>query len=452
MNACADHSHPGFNAMLVPSYMKVKKSACSSSDYSPRLSERRRALDVVKNNNYNNITKAVIQSALPPPLVAGGRGKEFNIFSPLSISNAVIDLNHESHHHEKTAVAPYTAEDKTTKPFSTKGGVRLPFPAKLYYMLQYFYHHEPEVAKIISWQPHGRCFMTHDTKKMEELILPRFFNHNQYSSFRRNLNIWGFKRLTQNGLDHGAYYHEHFLRGKPSLCHGIKRSATKMAPEVVRRFRVPGKPESEPRFYNMTAMPPSSSSSTDDILSSSSSISAPPLCSTSSNTTNSTKEESDFITPAMPSSVDIDALDGGLCLIPWIYAEQEGTMHAPLEQEEEHQKRNKVLACWSSDCLSSSSSTTPHGKHLQLKTENTSKRTGTSSTMIFTNTKIIYEKRAHQHNRIRTEQNFHDFSRDETQEERCQSLDFLTPIHISSPPMSHEEKKEMVQILQEWIH
>ena len=37
-------------------------------------------------------------------------------------------------------------------------------------------------------------------------------------SFRRQLNLWGFRRVDQKGADKGAYYHEMFLRAKPHLC------------------------------------------------------------------------------------------------------------------------------------------------------------------------------------------------------------------------------------------
>ena len=34
-------------------------------------------------------------------------------------------------------------------------------------------------------------------------------------SFQRQLNLWGFKRISKNGPDKDAYYHEHFIRGHP---------------------------------------------------------------------------------------------------------------------------------------------------------------------------------------------------------------------------------------------
>ena len=181
--------------------------------------------------DFNNTM--VVSSPLPPrdtaisSFLSPLSNKVTEEFTSSTSSSNAKNLNQQS--------IPPHKEDMHA--FSTKGGVRLPFPAKLYYMLQYFQCHEPEVAKIISWQPHGCCFMTHDIKRMEEFILPRFFNHRQYSSFRRNLNIWGFKRLTQNGPDHGSYYHELFLRGNPSLCNGIKRLGSKKMSEAAKQSR-----------------------------------------------------------------------------------------------------------------------------------------------------------------------------------------------------------------------
>jgi hypothetical protein len=106
------------------------------------------------------------------------------------------------------------------KPFVAKGGVRESFPIKLFKMLEHIDLHEPELANIVSWQPDGRSFLIHGgAKKMEQHILPRFFKgQKQYASFRRQLNLWGIRRVDQKGADKGAYYHEIFIRGKPNLC------------------------------------------------------------------------------------------------------------------------------------------------------------------------------------------------------------------------------------------
>jgi len=185
-----------------------------------------------------------------------------------SFSNiALIGNNHTPHSNtvkvkateEKVLVqhnyCDYAMVPNEEKCINTKGGVRVPFPIKLFDMLEHIDLQEPQLGLFISWQPHGRCFLAHDQKQFEELVLPRFFKQNHYSSFRRQLNLWGFKRITQSGPDNGAYYHELFLRSKTFLCRSIQR--TSGPGESESSTRVPSNPEAEPKFYAMMALPPS---------------------------------------------------------------------------------------------------------------------------------------------------------------------------------------------------
>ena len=57
-------------------------------------------------------------------------------------------------------------------------------------------------------------------------VLPRFFKQTKYLSFTRQLNLWGFKRITR-GIDAGAYYHELFLPGRTNLSMRMKRQKIK---------------------------------------------------------------------------------------------------------------------------------------------------------------------------------------------------------------------------------
>jgi hypothetical protein len=62
------------------------------------------------------------------------------------------------------------------KPFVAKSGARESFSIKLFKMLEHIDLHEPELAKIVSWQPDGCSFLVHGgPKKLEQQILPRFF-------------------------------------------------------------------------------------------------------------------------------------------------------------------------------------------------------------------------------------------------------------------------------------
>jgi len=155
---------------------------------------------------------------------------------------------------------------------SNKGGVYILFPEKLFNMLRYIDLQEPELANIISWKPHGRCFLVHDVPRFESIILPRFFGHNRNSSFLRQLNLWNFKRLGKSSagrMDCGAYYNEFFLRSKKFLHRNMsrhKQKNSKGSTDVLlgvgsddnrQQSSADGALDFEPNFYSMTAMPPS---------------------------------------------------------------------------------------------------------------------------------------------------------------------------------------------------
>jgi hypothetical protein len=103
---------------------------------------------------------------------------------------------------------------------------------------------------IVSWQPHGRAFTVHKSKEFVALIMPQFFNQTKYASFQRQLNLYGFSRLT-HGPDKGAYYHSCFIRGERNLCRRMIRQ--KIKGTMVRKTLAP---EEEPNFYKMTGKLP----------------------------------------------------------------------------------------------------------------------------------------------------------------------------------------------------
>jgi hypothetical protein len=62
----------------------------------------------------------------------------------------------------------------------------------------------PDLAKIISWMPHGRAFVVKDPDALVRDVLPIYFSQTKFLSFVRQLNLWGFKRLTR-GVQGKAY-------------------------------------------------------------------------------------------------------------------------------------------------------------------------------------------------------------------------------------------------------
>jgi hypothetical protein len=104
------------------------------------------------------------------------------------------------------------------------------------------------LTHVVSWQAHGRAFVVHKPKEFVETVLPHYFRQTKLTSFQRQLNLYGFFRLTR-GADAGGYYHELFLRGKPYLCKKMIRVKVKGT-----GFKAASSPEQEPDFYTMVRL------------------------------------------------------------------------------------------------------------------------------------------------------------------------------------------------------
>jgi hypothetical protein len=92
--------------------------------------------------------------------------------------------------------------------------------------------------------PHGRAFLVRRPKSFASDVLPRYFRQTKFLSFTRQLNLWGFKRITR-GPDAGAYYHELFLRGRPYMANMMKRQKIKGT-----GMKLTPNPQTEPNFYD----------------------------------------------------------------------------------------------------------------------------------------------------------------------------------------------------------
>jgi hypothetical protein len=150
--------------------------------------------------------------------------------------NAHITVQHDYHDHIHDSRTEYVEEHPT------RGGVTTPFPLRLHDMLENVEADGNE--HIVSWQPHGRCFVVHKPKEFVEL-LPSYFKLSKLASFQRQLNLYGFQRLTR-GRDRGGYYHELFLKGKIFLAHSILRLKVKGT-----GVRARSNPDQEPNFWFM---------------------------------------------------------------------------------------------------------------------------------------------------------------------------------------------------------
>jgi hypothetical protein len=109
-----------------------------------------------------------------------------------------------------------------------RGGVIEPFPEKLHRLLL-----EVEAAgrgDVISFVANGRAFAIHQPDKFFKEIVPLYFRQSRLSSFKRQLNLYGFE-LINTGPARGGYYHEMFVKDHPELCRRMRRVAVKVAPK-----------------------------------------------------------------------------------------------------------------------------------------------------------------------------------------------------------------------------
>ena len=170
-----------------------------------------------------------------PGLTAKGEPRQF-------VQHAYKDRAHEED-------GPLSKKDEVVLKQYDEDRIGGPFPLKLHIILKILEKEGKD--HIISWLPHGRAFGIHKPGRFEEEVVKRFFKQSQISSFRRQLNLYGFLRLS-NGRDSGSYYHELFLRGKPLLAMKMVRTRIKGT-----KIRASSSPADEPHFYSMPFLGPS---------------------------------------------------------------------------------------------------------------------------------------------------------------------------------------------------
>ena len=101
-------------------------------------------------------------------------------------------------------------------PRTGKRGAPQVFPRKLREVLT------NESSDIVAWNEAGTAFWVKDMEVFTTSILLTYFRHQKYSSFQRQLNLYGFRKI-QKGSELGAYAHEYFIRDKPELLRYVRR-------------------------------------------------------------------------------------------------------------------------------------------------------------------------------------------------------------------------------------
>lgn len=70
-----------------------------------------------------------------------------------------------------------------------RGGIYDPFPLKFHRVLEEI--EQEGLDSIISWVSHGRAIKIHNPSMFVTDVMPRFFSQSKYTSFQRQLNLYG---------------------------------------------------------------------------------------------------------------------------------------------------------------------------------------------------------------------------------------------------------------------
>ncbi|MFS7941763.1 putative transcription factor HSF-type-DNA-binding family [Helianthus anomalus] len=104
----------------------------------------------------------------------------------------------------------------------TNRTIPTPFLTKTYQLVD-----DPASDDMISWNENGTAFVVWRPAEFARDLLPKYFKHNNFSSFIRQLNTYGFRKIVS---DRWEFANDYFRKGEKSLLREIHRRKISIAP------------------------------------------------------------------------------------------------------------------------------------------------------------------------------------------------------------------------------
>lgn len=142
--------------------------------------------------------------------------------------SAVSNNNTTSNNARPSLPAASATKRVTNRSRKSGNSTELPaFVRKLWDMVD-----SPSTDEYIHWTPDGQSFEVAGREQFERTVLPQYFKHNNFSSFVRQLNMYGWHKVqdVQSGAMHSndnevwRFKSDNFIKGRKDLLYNIVRN------------------------------------------------------------------------------------------------------------------------------------------------------------------------------------------------------------------------------------
>jgi HSF-type DNA-binding len=157
---------------------------------------------------------------------------------PMASSRSTADIQEAEERPSSTHSEPSSRSRREKK----EGIKNEAFPLKLYRLLK----ESEEAGKddIVSFTHTGNAFKIHHQQRFANEILPDYFRHKRFDSFKRQLSMYGFVRIPV-GPEEGAFEHRLFKRDRLDLIQQMRRVAVEQGAASGSPAEATGNPPSQ---------------------------------------------------------------------------------------------------------------------------------------------------------------------------------------------------------------